>query len=244
MNAHLSKVPAQNSRIYTFFSLIGVVCVVVAYFLVLGSPITHISCTLDSHECPIEIMNKIAGSEGKRLLGEDHLSRISAELGEHAVTIVSLKKQLPNQLVVVLESQPPAYRLKTKDTEVVVGEKGNIFTPSQRSQELTITTQQSLSEFTASNTTILPEIHTALFALCSAIQKAGLQVKTINWVDKDTIILIMNTEQLQAIVDLQHAAVQVKTLQTLLTSRERAALPKPITEIDLRFKFPVLRTAQ
>jgi hypothetical protein len=239
--------PTHSLQTRVTFLIVGLLILLAVYELkvVLNFvTVKHINCELDSQKCPASVVDALKILEGKSLFLTDY-SEILREQGlPLPITLKTITKELPQTLNLTFVTQPLAYQLFTNEGMISVSESGLPFKENTIPAPVTIELTPPLASILASPTEVQPAVHQPLTALSHTLQESKVAVKKITWVDKDTIILIMNEEQQTAVLDVQDPQAAVRKLELIAVSPEYQAVEKNVREIDLRFNLPVLRMKQ
>lgn len=224
--------------------LLGVAALFEVRFLIKFFSIKEISCQLDGKECPASVQQAVSVLKGKSLFATDYQEILREQSLPLPITLQSIKKHLPQRIELAFSTQTLAYQLLTSEGTVAVTATGIPFKENATQAATSIELKPTYSDVLASPEQIKPEVHEPLQKLANALQTTQLAVEKVSWVDKDTIILIMKSEQHTALLDASDPEAAIKKLQLILNSAEYQAVAPKVKEIDLRFTLPVLRMRQ
>ncbi|MCA9369311.1 MAG: hypothetical protein H6773_01145 [Pseudomonadales bacterium] len=208
--------------------------------------VSTIVCIVGERECTESERNQFVPLVGKSLFFTRFDNEIPALLTDQTLIFTSLKKQLPGSIFIILQKEKPVYLLQDEESTVwTVYENGMIVAASAMEQgdtteTLLITTQLPIASVTE-NSTMLPKYHSELTQFSFSLYKSSLELQNRRWIDANTLELTTK-EDINVFMPLENTAQHVRELEAVLNSNEAQTLPKPLREIDLRYKYPVLRT--
>lgn len=225
-------------RLYVAYGFLIIFASIGWYF----STVRTIVCTIANTECPPEVSAQLAQLMGQRLIGIDLLTQAEQVLAAEPLDIVGFKKKLPNTLQIQLSRIPYAYVLKQNETLHAVSTDGKLYSLSVVPNILTIETVRPISELIDAKNQLQTHLHQALQSLT---EKAPTftTVKKIELLDNDTLLFTMNNT-VRVLLSTQKVNESLTALKYILEAPEYQKLQKEYTEIDLRFKLPVLRKTQ
>lgn len=238
-----TKKSVGSLRGFVVIILIGV-AIFAGKMVISSFSVKNIECQLDQQTCPESLTNSLTVLHGKPLFFTNYQSILQEQRVPLPVTLTQVKKHLPNTLNLEFSSQNLAYMIQTNEGTIAVSTTGVLFKDTTVLPPTTIEVKPELSSVLDPNHAIQAPIHTAFLELVTTLEKSDLPVKHISWVDKDTINLIMNDGQLNAVVDQKNPRVAIEKLELIIKSQEYQAVQENVQEIDLRFDLPVLRMRQ
>lgn len=182
---------------------------------------------------------------GQPLFLADFPSLLAGEqFSSQPFTFKSIEKRLPSTATITFELEPLLYLIRTQEGEqVAVGANGSVI-PTQNWPDDTPTVQiNESSENIIAADNINLEYHQPLALLINSLYKNQIVFQNITWNSADEIRLESPGMPL-VIIDSANPDLAISKLQLIINSGKIEALEEPISEIDLRFKMPVLRTHQ
>lgn len=207
-----------------------------------------VECTLAATPCPQEVTQQIDAVIGSSLLFTSFEATLPTHITDPTLLVTSIEKRLPETLSVSLSKEQPAYVLTfTNGTAITVYESGvtQQHSSSEDEGENTaaipqITTNLPL-EVVAPNQTMHPKYHAVLTKFSLSLYKNTIKLQNSIWATPQTLVLTLESG-VEVLLSFEDAARQLDSVALVLQSsefRERAAT---ITQIDMRYTYPVLRT--
>lgn len=206
------------------------------------STVRTIVCTIAATECPDEITAQLSQLMGKRLIGVNLLTQAEQALAAEPLDIIAFKKKLPSTVHIQLSRIPYTFNLKQNDTFYAVSSKGKLYATAAVPSLLSIQTTVPLSELLVADNQLQPHLHQAFQSLAEAAPTLTT-LKIIELLDKNTLVFTMNST-VRVLLSTQKVSESLPALKYILEAPEYQKLQKEYTEIDLRFKLPVLRKTQ
>lgn len=238
-----------TTRINFKFLLPVIVCVLIIAVLITASTalkkifsIKHIECQIINQEsCNTQLIESLKPLTNQPLFFKDyvHVLQMSQTINQ-PVTIVSIKKKLPDTLYITFQLEPAVYSITKSDTKNIVSESGKIFQGvADASNIFSVETEQELS---TEQGFVFPDVHHTVLTIITTAKELKLPLTKLSWVDKSTIKLSMENREELYIVDSDSPRLQLHKLSMVLKSSEYREIAEPKLELDLRFNMPVLRT--
>lgn len=216
----------------------------VIYFIGTFFRVKTVKCTLDNEVCPEALQSSLNVLQNQSLFFVD-LQKAATKNGIPVpATLTKLKKQLPHTVSVEFSSETLLYQLQTDQGMVAISSSGTVFHDIAERPPITIEVKPPLNQLITADGHLLPDMHQGLVAVVENLGKYQLPISHITWVDKDSILLIMNEGQLTGIIDSKSPNTELEKLQTILQSDQYQKVASTVKEIDVRFKLPVLRMKQ
>lgn len=222
--------------------------VVVASYELL--PTQNVKCWLLNDKlkpCPQELTRLIQEHlKGKPLLKQAwDQDSTNAPFKNQPYTLIVDRKKLPGQLELIVNEEVTQYALVTDDNQIwLIGQHGTIKQRLESQQDLPLLPTVKITffteEFVAHNSLRTP-VHTPLSQLITALEDQNLDFQNLTWTNAHTLTLDLASGQ-QVVLDpfqAETSALKLKLIVAELTTRPEL---EGVIEIDLRFKFPVLRT--
>lgn len=203
--------------------------------------IHDIDCQLDFETCQNEsLLAEIEKYKGQNIF-KFQSNILSARLlsGDFTIREANIKKILPNNLVVELQSVYPVVALKLQDDDrwVVMDSSFRVIT--------TRTTDPNVPTLIITNAVTLslgkppddPNLLASL-SLTKRLSDSLASLKSIKQVDKSTLELALDSGVKVLMSSQKDEIVQIRALQAILSE---ATISKGVKIIDVRFSQPVLR---
>lgn len=225
-----------------FFSVLGFVallCVSLVFFRV-GT----IECQVVDDSCTDEMQSQLDSLKGKSLFLTNFEEAIPQSISDETTLYVSHQKLLPTTLVVSLQKEDPAYLLTSNDTVLTVFASG----VAQQMPAIDKSTHHSIEvsfplETIISEGKVDTEKHQILSEFAFSLYKTQFDLQNSKWIDSQTIQLDLPSG-IRVLLPFEEAPQKVEALEAIVASTEIETITEPITEIDLRYKYPVLRTTE
>ncbi len=180
---------------------------------------------------------------GKRIFFTDTRHTAEAFLLDQPYTITSIQKSLLGEATVTVEQHTPTYLLQTLDTvQFIVFENGQVKKGAINETDLPLYTVFFASAENITNNYFEPKRHTPLLQLTKDLEKSSLKVSALSWKEERLLQITLENSVL-VYLDPTLLVNKVATLTAVLASPEFQELQN-VTEIDLRFELPVLRTRE
>ncbi|NCS97929.1 MAG: hypothetical protein GW762_05050 [Candidatus Pacebacteria bacterium] len=219
---------------------ISILCVV----LLLTFRVSKIVCLVADAHCSQELQDQLQTLAGKSLFLTDFESAISSSITDETVLFVSLQKELPSTLIVSLAQEKPVYILRSDEKNYTVYASGLIHEHKQEStNDYTVIAVEFPLEKIVENDHVLPKYHDELTKLSLSLYKPSFSLQNSRWIDTETIQLEVSSG-IRVYIPFESATQKITILEAILVSPELETVSEPLTEIDLRYKYPVLRTTE
>jgi cell division septal protein FtsQ len=221
------------------------IALVIGLGLMASVKVKHLTCLLDDHECPSEVMAQLTTLTTNSLFMSDLEAKATQALGNlPGYQLVSLKRQLPQTLIVSVKKNPALYRLRALSAPEtkIVDSQGYLYPvesdPTTTLPQVIISDEQW--QVILENSQVSSELQSKINQTITAL---GVEQITFTHLElsSSTIALISLSPQTTAVLDLTAAHRDVKKLSLVLKGLEPATLTQ-IQEIDVRYTLPVLRS--
>lgn len=235
----------EVKKILFYTCLVGIIGLVAVkkFFLV-----QEISCynELINQECSDEIKTQLASLHGTSLFFTDVEQTIQRNNNNTVpFTVATIRKKLPATLILSVQPESAAYTLSTLQSDEIhttasangnVVPQNNIVTsiPHVYLADPSTVVQEQI---------IQKEFHSTVMTITTAVKDISPAIERVEYISPQEIRLVQPGVATYIIAEpvplylLQH-------LKTIIEAPELREVPRPIREIDLRFRLPVLRTEQ
>lgn len=199
--------------------------------------ITQVECVLQGNSCPPETTQLLDQLRGQKLFFSD-LSVVAANAlqSNPEVQVESFARVWPTTVKVTLKHSQPVYAVSTQDQNWVVTQDGFLIKTPENVESIPkvfITDRNLLT-----NDTLSQQLHERLALLIHSLEAEDIPYQEIEVHSEERIILVMDSRN--ALLSLDSPAYDSKRLSLVLKGLEPDKLDT-VREIDLRYKFPVLR---
>ncbi len=223
------------------------ICVFVGAFLVVKEAkmftIQKIECKVGSEMCPTDLTNEWQKYIGKSIFFTDFTQLNQQLLQRHPnFTLLSLHKNLPNQISLQYQTIEIAYGIQTDNQPILLVNQTGLVTNSTTQTDLPVV-QFPDAQYTAvpPGTTLDPVLHLQILQMLDMIKTQDIPSKTLRLVDNDQMELEL-TDNKKVELRRDDIASELIKLEYVLKTVNFSSFKEPIKEIDLRFQHPVLRT--
>lgn len=206
--------------------------------------IEQLACTLDDRPCPTEIVSQLQQTMPQPLLFSDPTPAIQNAIGNEGLLLVSFQKQLPNLLTVRLQSKQVFYQIKILDhpdgTKYLIDDQRHILsnkTTQSNQPEVEISQQdwQLVVDNVEQPTEVSEQFDSAIKAVLPVSEKWQTPVR---WAPT---IITMQKDNRNVLIDPDNADGSSEKLLLLWEQFDWSSVNSDIIEVDLRYKYPVLR---
>ncbi|MBU0978289.1 MAG: hypothetical protein ABIJ03_02165 [Patescibacteria group bacterium] len=217
-------------RLVRWGSLISLLAVIGQTILAVG----QIECSLSSGEaCSNQTLVTLNQIKGQPLLFNNLEQKINQLEFTHPVQAQVVSKRLPQTLTLKLTQEPGLYQVNQSD--YLITQSGFVF---QSSTQMAVPVDLPQTIF---DQRILDmSVHQSLVKLINSLDRHQIQPEAIGWQSSEEIILKL-TNGLEAIVNSDGVETSGEKLDLILNSEVLDNLNFNQTQLDLRFKLPVLR---
>lgn len=199
--------------------------------------VTQIECVLEATQCPPETLQLLDRLKGQKLFFTDlHVAAATALQSYPEVQVQDLVRVWPTTVKVTLKPSQPVYRVTSGDQHWVATHDGYLI----KTQEGTSTVPQIYiaDGNLLMNESISPQFHERLTVLLHSLEAEKISYREIEVQSETRVLVLLETKT--AVLSLDAPAYDSKRLSLVLKGLEPDKLDT-VREIDLRYKFPVLR---
>ncbi len=225
----------------------------------LSAKVQKVTCFVNDIECSQAEREQLQPLRGMSLFFTNFDHTIPTLITTKTVVFSHSKKQLPGHLIVHLSAENPQYVIQDGQQQYTVYDSGLLLPlsdqpsntqPKQnnfrqeklKNNPLVMEAKIPLSSVSEENH-INPSLHQELKNLSRSLYKSSFGLQNSQLIDTQTILLTIDSG-ITVYVPLEKTRTHVAELEILLNSNEVRTLPYPLREIDLRYKYPVLRTTE
>lgn len=207
--------------------------------------ISKVTCTVDqSQPCQDFVQAELDKNIGQPIFTvnmSEQLKRISSYVP--SLHQYQFKQQLPNEMKVNFTSASPKYAIKIASLNdlLIIDETGTVIDQQAQTSLPTIQLQEAQYQGLALRATLDPKVNMAFLHLMDGIKKHQFQVKQIVLVNNSELRLEL-ADQKVAQLTIENVAQEVDKLAYILANVNFSTIKQPVKEIDLRFRYPVLKT--
>ena len=213
--------------------------------VLLSLKVSTVTCSINDQTCPETLIDSLEKIKGESLFLTNFDTTIPTLVEDQTIIYTGIAKSLPSTILLTFTTEQPSYLLQSQEKSYIVYQSGLV------RSEVPFDTDDSIPSFQLSfpiekvtqTGSIQPEVHAQMQELNASLYKSGIRLQNSTWETTDEVTLTLSTGE-TVLLSLTDIALQVEKLSILLSSSEIQSLPKEITEIDMRYKFPVLRTAE
>ena len=213
--------------------------------VLLSLKVSTVTCSINNQTCPETLIDSLEKIKGESLFLTNFDTTIPTLVEDQTIIYTGIAKSLPSTILLTFTTEQPSYLLQSQEKSYIVYQSGLV------RSEVPFDTDDSIPSFQLSfpiekvtqTGSIQPEVHAQMQELNASLYKSGIGLQSSTWETTDEVTLTLSTGE-TVLLSLTDIALQVEKLSILLSSSEIQSLPKEITEIDMRYKFPVLRTAE
>ena len=213
--------------------------------VLLSLKVSTVTCSINNQTCPETLIDSLEKIKGESLFLTNFDTTIPTLVEDQTIIYTGIAKSLPSTILLTFTTEQPSYLLQSQEKSYIVYQSGLV------RSEVPFDTDDTVPSFQLSfpiekvtqTGSIQPEVHAQMQELNASLYKSGIRLQNSTWETTDEVTLTLSTGE-TVLLSLTDIALQVEKLSILLSSSEIQSLPKEITEIDMRYKFPVLRTAE
>jgi hypothetical protein len=230
-------------KIFVFFS------VLTAFFLIviatqLTLPIIKIGeveCRIDEQACPPELAQKLESIKGKSFFFSSLEAQV-LNLGLNLYQLNSISKSWPTTVALKFSHKPNSYIIRTsrEDQLLLIAENG-LAQPISIEQNLPLIEVYNWDDAIQENH-VSTDLHQLNLNLIQLLASQNIPYKNIKIYNFQQIEILLQ-EELIAIAQVDELEKQIVKLSIVLDELDLKAIDLQINQIDLRFKFPVLKTS-
>lgn len=201
--------------------------------------IKKVSCQLNDQTCPPELIQKLSSIEGESFLFlplETYIRNLNINLHQ----LESISKSWPATVSLKFSHKPNSYLIKTSPQNTLLITENGLAQP--------ITTQQNLPLIEAyswpdsiQKDQLEAQLHQLNLDLVRFLAGQNISYKNIKIKSPQEIEILLQAD-LVALVQKDQLEKQIIKLAIILSEIDLNAIDLQINRIDLRFKFPLLKT--
>lgn len=211
------------------FILFGITVVFIFYLKV-----TNVECHIKDGQCPESLKQNLEKLKNSSFFFIDiQKELISEKIETETYSFQSSEKKFPGTLRLNFIEESVLYEVKHKDQTYYVGKLGSILSTNQNNDDLIKVTWVPNNNFTTS--------HQELAKLANISKKFDLKIDEVIWNNFDNIHIFISGQP-KIIIDEEGINSKIESIDIIVNSREISEFEGAISEIDLRFNLPVLRT--
>ncbi len=207
--------------------------------------IKKVTCTIDKEDaCPDYVQAELNKNIGKSIFFVD----MSQQLNKMSSYIPSLhqfqfRQKLPNEMSVNFISASPKYVVKLSNSEnlFVIDETGTVIDQVEQTSLPIITLPAELYPSLTLRATIDSQLNSNLLSMFIELEKHQIALNKITLLNKDELQLELSDQKV-AQLSVSNLALQVDKLAYVLANINFSSIKQPVKQIDLRFRYPVLKT--
>ncbi|MDQ3008542.1 MAG: hypothetical protein M3Q81_03010 [bacterium] len=224
--------------------VIGIAAWLGALFIIsqLGR-VNSIECYIAEFHCHSELMSYFQGLKGSKVMSASLQTQAQAALKDNPqYKVIKVKRVFPSTVVLALEQQPLGYILEDLSTSKQYGvdQQARVI----EDPDPDITTQLFLIEDVSallSDDAFTTYWHPSLLKLRQSLQSSQIEAERVT-ISKEKVGILYLASNRTIIFGLANAENDLKKLQYIQESFDFSKVNEPVTEIDVRFKLPVLKT--
>lgn len=227
------------------YLILGLVVPALIIAVLYSFRVVHISCRIETNDCSSELQNELASLKGSSLFFTQFETQIAQTISNETIVLRNVEKNLPGTLVITLSQETPRYILRLPEKEYAVYTSGisHQLTENVNPNDYHIFDLSFPIEKILEDTHVRSDYHTQLSAVSLSLYNPPFSLQNSTW--KDTPFIEFKLESgVNVFLPIESASEKVAILKQILESSELETLSEPLTEIDLRYKYPVLRTTQ
>lgn len=218
------------------------ICIVI--ILISTLKVQHISCIQNGTSCSIPLYSPLETLKGSSFFFTDlNQTLVEKHNGVLPFKVLSIKRKLPGTIIVTLAEEKPLYLIFTNDTQstlVGVSENGSTVSFDANSSSTPIVNVPT-AETAFTEKTLVPTFHETIKKIMFNSRSPQYTLRNINYVSSTEIIL--NYDTLPPLIITEDVPIYaLQHIEKIMYTVETQTLEKPVKEIDLRFRLPVLRT--
>jgi len=230
-------------KVLVFFGVITVfVLIIIATQLTLPIiKIKNIECRVNEQACPPELAQQLESIKEKSFFFSPLEVRVR-NLGLNLYQLDSISKSWPTTVVLKFSHKPNSYiiRISQKDQLLLIAENG-LAQPISIEQNLPLIEVYDWDKAIQENHVAM-DLHQLNLSLIQLLASQNIPYKNIKIYSFQQIEILLQ-ENLVALAQVDELEEQIVKLSIVLDELDLKAIDLQINQIDLRFKFPVLKTS-
>ena len=223
-----------------WYGLLTILLALVLFWLVNSYLIVkNIECFLDHQSCPDQLLAQTTKLLNRQLLLTDFEGVITHFAINQPLKYSRLQKKLPQTLIIEFETIPIVYQLKFSSQIFDVTSQGKLF-EKKVSLITEILINDQLFDQVIEKGAVKPQVHLQIIQALKLLDTEQQKIIKFAYLNSESIVLILENNP-QILLDPQN---MIKSLSQYfrLIKPEIANYSTPIMEVDLRFKYPILRS--
>jgi len=215
--------------------------------IILILPVKKIECKLSSSlECPETLVTALDSLQNQPLIITDFSNLIANLDLPPGYTLSNVSKSIPDTLKLIFLEEKALFKITCLDCEgeLAIGTHRHLLSNSagdENNTELSTFFISSNSQKIIENNQIKPEYFEPAKNLAESLYKLGFVFQNGEWVSQSEIRINLNNYPV-AIFSHDQISKQIAALELILKGDALSQASAEITEIDLRYNMPVLRT--
>lgn len=207
--------------------------------------VQKIQCSIDQQQaCPDFLQAELQKNIGKPIF----LTNFSGQLQRIATVMpsfhrASYEQQLPDTVLVHFLTAQPQYAVKsqTGNSVFIVDDTGTLIDQASQTNLPVLILPESMSPLLELRAQLPSSLHQANQILFAGLQQHGLKVSAVTALSSTELTMLL-PNQVLAHLSTEHLSQQLNKLAYILSSNNLTTIKAPIKEIDLRFRYPVIKT--
>jgi hypothetical protein len=163
----------------------------------------------------------------------------------HSYHLEQINKKLPNTLNIFFTSKPPTYRIALMGNIFLVSEKGQVKKNIEELELVSVFVDEqwlNINGLLINDSNIEDNLHDFLNQLVRESENRKMNLKEIKLINQAQIELYYLDEKFKFIIEKNNSVLNnIERIDIILKNFDFEAIEKNISEIDMRFKFPVLK---
>ena len=201
--------------------------------------IKEVRCQMEEQTCPPELIQKLASIKEKSFLFsplETHI--LSLDLNLHQLE--SISKSWPDTVTLKFSHKPNSYIIKTPQETLLIAENG-LAQPISTEQNLPLIEVSDWPNLIQKNQ-LESSLHQLNLDLIRFLAAQDITYQKITIQNRQQIEILLQ-ENLIALAQANQLEEQIIKLTIVLSEIDLNAIDLQINKIDLRYKFPLLKTS-
>lgn len=230
-------------KVLAFFSVISffIIIVVVTQFTFPIFKIKKIECQIDDQTCPTELTQQLESIQGKSFLFSPLETQILS-LDLNLYQLESVSKSWPATIFLKFSHKPNSYIIRTsiEDPLLLVAEN-SLAQPISTQQNLPLIEVYDWND-SIQDDRVTAQLHQLNLDLIQLLASQNISYSSIKIYGSQQIEISL-LENLVALAQTDELESQIIKLAIILEELDLKTIDLQINQIDLRFKFPVLKTS-
>jgi cell division septal protein FtsQ len=205
--------------------------------------IQHIECSVDGNECPENIRQTLAQLNNSSIFFTrfDKITETVSQL-DHSFQLISIEKKLPNSVKFIFHQVPELYGVQEEGKAVLlVNNSGNITRSSDTTELDIVKVPSQIYDQLKVGQPIEAQFHQNTVELLDLLKLQSISYTSLSFLSKDDVELILKDGKKVELTSSEVSS-EVPKLGYVLKSVDFSSFKEPIKTIDVRFKYPVLKS--